>query len=296
MRAWRSVLGLVLLVGLVVPAGAEVLAPPPVPEHPFHGEDGVLPDATTWLSLQRFTEGSGDPDHNYHYDLGSRFVFWRGDPFSVEGEIRMIFQSEMPSDWSDNPWLIDSSALVVGQTLRARYRIGDGSILGYFHHNSKHDLDRKRRRTPIHDAVGVKGISPLWKGEHPLDRSGEWAAWLTGRLEYALEPVFQMDEPEPYDGGVYLQADVEPWILDDLVTVFGTGRLSLLRGSVDDDAYWDLDYVARLGVRTPRRDRGIAVYGQVHRLHDDWRDDDSRGPDREQDPWTLVGVGIQFLY
>jgi hypothetical protein len=270
---------------------AEVLLPPPNPFDTASGEDGLLPEADTWLDLKRFSDGSGEPHHNYHYQLGGRFTIFRSGATSVDGELRMIFQSMQPG-WSENNWLIDSSAIIVGQTLRGRYELAEGWLGAYFHHNSKHDLDRGRRRTPIHDVLALEAGSELL----PELAAEGWLLSGVATLEYALEPLFQLEAVEPYAGGLFLEGDLARRIGGAPLTPFANLRAALIRNTISDAAWWDFDYAIRLGLRFPGSAQFLAVYGEVQRLSDDWVTRSEIGPEREFGPWTLLSLGILFSY
>lgn len=295
-------------VGLTRPA-AEVLAPPPLPVERLVPGGGLSAGGTSWLLLRRITDASGAPQrsggssHNYDYDLGGDFTFRATDRVGVHGMVRMIFGSEHPVGWSDNTWLIDSASIVVEQYLRASLVTGVGVVSLGFHHNSKHDLDRGRRRTPIHDSLRLDWRSPPIAGLHAPDLG--WTAAVAARAEYGLPQVFQSETPEPYAGGLYLHTAVEPLVYRERFALFADARLSIIANSLDAERWVDLDWLMRLGARRGARlgdrsaadgagDRriGVAFFLEVHRLNDDWRTFDSIGPDRSIDPWTLVSVGL----
>lgn len=293
-----------------LPLSAEVLAPPPLPIDVLVPSGATSPSGTSWLLLRRTTDASGAPkrdggsSHNYDYDLGVDFTFLTAGcggsdgtgRFGVHGMVRMIFESEQPTGWSENTWLIDSASIVVEQSLRVSVGTGLGVLALGFHHNSKHDLDRGRRRTPIHDAIRFDWRSPVFASLYAPALG--WTAGVSARGEYALPPIFQSETPEPYAGGVYLHVTLEPVVYDDRIAVFVEGRLAVIANSLGDERWLEFDRLFRVGVRTGgspvdgRRRVGYGVFFEVHHLNDDWRTLDSIGPDRLIAPWTLVSVGV----
>ncbi len=287
-------------------ARAQVLSMPPaqpvrLPPPDLPPSTGTMVDGSSWLALRRFTDASGSPrtrgesGHNYHYDLGSDFVVWRGGALQVEGMVRMLILSTQPEGWSDNTWLLDLSALVVEQNLRVRRQVGPVGIGVGFHHNSKHDVDREIRRIPIHDTLRLELDTPVFRGVYGRSDTTGWQVWSRLRSEYALEPVFQVNVPENYAGGFALEIFGEPWIRSGRFAAFVDASSSLLLYQNDDgrrDA--DLDWLIRGGLRFGSTRRSVAVFADVQRLHDDWKTNASRGPGRSTEPWTLISVGVAF--
>ena len=277
---------------VTVSVTAEVLAPPPLsPQTGANTQYG-----NSWLMLKRISDSSGSPKTedglglNYIYDLGGDFSLFGWQNTTILGMVRMMFISEQPKDWSTNTWLIDSSAVVIEQYIRVGYTFSNGTWVSLgFHHNSKHDLDRTRRRTPIHDTLRLDVQWPIIQGDWGFS---PWFLGLSSRMEYALEPVFQFDAPEPYKGGLFLDADFQPVQLPNGVDLFTSGRLSVIRNEVQETRFTDVDWLIRGGLRYQRPKGGVSLFGEIHRLHDDWLTRDSIGPERPVEPWTLVSLGI----
>lgn len=273
-----------------------------LPEPGAPSEEGLMVDGTAWLSVRRFTDGSGipiDPDvagHNYHYEAGTDFVLWRGPRLQVEGMVRMMVLSTQPEGWSDNTWFLDLSAFIVEQNLRVRTQAGPVGLGLGFHHNSKHDVDRPRRRTPIHDTLRLELDTPLFRGTHEWAGapSASWRAWSRLMAEYALEPVFQVEDDEFFAGGLFLEVFSEPWIFSDNAALFADAAAGLLVNTADNESETDFDWLLRAGLRLGPEPRSVAIFGDVQRLHDDWKANASRGPGRETEPWTLIGFGVSF--
>lgn len=282
---------------LSTPPAQPVRLPPPEPGP----ARGVMVDGTSWLALRRFTDDSGRPrtagesGHNYHYDLGSDFVVWRGNALQVEGMVRMLILSTQPDGWSDNTWLLDLSALIVEQNLRVRRQVGPVGIGLGFHHNSKHDVDREIRRIPIHDTIRLELDTPVFHGVYAASGDASWRFWSRLRAEYALEPVFQVNARENYSGGLSLEVFGEPWIHASGIAAFVDTSTSLLLYQDDDGlSSADVDWLVRGGMRIGSEDRSVAVFADVQRLHDDWKSNASRGPGRSTEPWTLMSAGVSF--
>ena len=302
---------------------AEVLAPPPLPPDlgVFRGAPirlGSQTDTTTpelftqnshdvsqpllgssWIVLKRFTDASGAPrlpnntSHNYNYDLGAHLVFWNPAPFSLEGMVRMIITSEHP-DWGDsNTWLLNLSSAIIEQNLMVRMALGGGSIELGFHHNSKHDLDRALRRVPIHDTLRLTGFAPRFVGNWGSLPLG-WQFTGDLRFEYALEPIFQEEVPEPFAGGIFANLDSDFLILPNGFRFFLNTRLALLANRFNGGSSWDVDWQVRTGLRIPTRTGGLGTFLEVQRLTDDWVNPNSKAPNRNTEPWRLIGIGIMF--
>ncbi len=272
-----------------------------LPEPGAPSEEGLMVDGTAWLSLRRFTDSSGEAQphvgqgHNYHYDLGSDFVLWRGPRFQIEGMVRKIIQSSAPGG-DDSTWLISLSSVIIEQNLRLRTRLGPVGLGFGFHHNSGHELDRPRRRTPIHDTLRLELDTPLFRGTHEwagVPGTG-WRAWSRLMAEYALEPVFQVEDDEFFAGGLFLEVFSEPWIFSDNAALFADAAAGLLVNTADNESETDFDWLFRAGLRLGSEPRSVAIFGDVQRLHDDWKANASRGPGRETEPWTLIGFGVSF--
>ncbi len=299
-------LGLGILLASTPVAHTQVLNMPPAERlrlpHPTEpAELGLMVDGTSWLSLRRFTDASGAAQpqvgkgHNYHYDLGSDFVLWRGSGLQVEGMVRKIIQSSAPGG-DDSTWLISLSSVIIEQNLRLRTSLGPVGLGFGFHHNSGHELDRPRRRTPIHDTLRLELDTPLFRGTHEWGGvpGASWRAWSRLMAEYALEPVFQVEDDEFYAGGLFLEVFSEPWIFSDNAALIIDAAAGLLVNTADNESETDFDWLLRGGVRFGSEAHSIAFFADVQRLHDDWKADASRGPGRETEPWTLMGFGVSF--
>ncbi len=332
--------GFLLFLLALVPHGApaEVLAPPSLPGHALDEAEGGLSGSLVWLRLQRIDDGPARERHNYHLDLGGRFVLWQGalgagtarseeestgpsdsaapagtgpehrsaPRLSIEGEGRLMYQSEPPAPGS---WLMDASAFVSDLTVRARVIWGGGSLGVFYRNDCKHDLDESSRRLVIHDALGVEAVSPILEGTYrrgpgeegsPPDaaeaKAPRWAGWLSGRVELAAPILFEpADSPEPYRAGAYGQLDLEPLILRNGITLFSTLRAGARYNRdpfADEEPYLHMDYIARLGIRGPRREGHAALFVEAHRLHDDWITEETIGADTE--PLHLLSIGLQL--
>ncbi|TVQ23002.1 MAG: hypothetical protein EA383_14760 [Spirochaetaceae bacterium] len=298
-------LGLALLLAGATAVHAQVLSLPPgervrLPDPAAAPQKGLMVDGRSWLSLRRFTDASGAAQpqvgqgHNYHYDLGSDFVLWRGSGLQVEGMVRKIIISSAPGG-DDSTWLISLSSVIIEQNIRLRTQLGPVGVGLGFHHNSGHELDRTRRRTPIHDTLRLELDTPVFRGTYGYAEKPGWRVWSRFISEYAMDTIFQEVAPEYYAGGLFLEIFSEPWIHSDTVAAFFDAAAGLLIQVDDDDERGaDLDWLLRGGLRFGSEARSIALFADVQRLHDDWKADASRGPGRETEPWTLMGFGVSF--
>ncbi len=271
MQALRTIsIGAVLLFAAGLYANAEVFNPPAIrPATPF-GPPAVAPAATATIEGEHFFPSPGSQLHNYHFQTLAQVLLYRNRRFALSGSSILLF--EMQRDPA-NQWYFWASAILTDLTLRAQFKVADLTAGLEYHHACEHDLDTYRGRQPISDSLEAT-ITPI--------RTEKLV--LTGGLTYYLPPVFQDYTPLADLAAASASVDWQPLKIAGEVGLFVQANL---QGILKRPGYLDANWMLRTGLAFPASVRGVAVYGEVQRLTDDWV---AANPT----PITLFSVGLSL--
>ncbi|HUX21774.1 MAG TPA: hypothetical protein VMW69_11090 [Spirochaetia bacterium] len=249
-------------------AAGEVFNPPALrPTEPF-GQTAFIPAASAVIEASHFVPTSRSLFHNYHFQTTALVTLYRADRFALSGSSVLLF--EMQRDPS-NQWYFWASAILTNLSLEAHLKLGAMTAILSYDHGCEHDLDTFRGRQPISDSL-TAGLTPI--------RSDTLT--VTARLRYYLPPVFQGYAPLADVGAGILSFDWQPLHLGPSAVLFLQGNLD---GILQRGGSLASDWMVRAGIVTPSHSRGIALYGELQHLSDDWV---SPAPT----PVTLVSFGV----
>lgn len=270
-RVLRAIsIGAALLALVGFHADAEVFNFPAIrPALPF-GAPAVAPSATATIEGEHFFPTPGSQLHNYHFQSRAQVLLYRNRRFALSGSSILLFEMQRAPA---NQWYFWASALLTDLTLQAQFKL-DGLTAGLdYHHACEHDLDTYRGRQPISDSLEAT-ITPI--------RTDKLV--LTGGLTYYLPPVFQGYTPLADLAAASVSVDWQPVRIARAATLFVQGNL---QGILKRPGYLDANWMLRTGLAFPAHTRGVAVYGEVQRLSDDW-------VAAQPTPVTLFSVGISL--
>jgi hypothetical protein len=288
---------LLFLSALSLPAWSEAIAPPPIPLHLTYNKNdtpGFLGHAAAWVHLRKYMPGleafeddgsliqESQGFHSWTYEVGSYVSLFSIDRISFDVRARLMFQSAVSPN---GHWFFLASNFMSDLKARLGLHMDWGHPYIYFRHSCKHDLDQARRLI-MHQGFGVGCETPAF---NPFGAQGPLRQTRISIEGEGNIPAVFPDQPiELYRWGFAGEIRSDIISVRDWFTIFAQGRGVILGNQRDSNAWVDVDYQLRLGVKFLNRRSYYTLYFEHEKLSDHWSVYNPK-------PAYLTSFGIMFL-